>query len=748
MRWLLLAGFIAIAAFCLIPIRSTNLTHASAEWTSTGCFQRGNVFPTTRFAREISAHDRRGTTLWGSWCGADASTGELHSPVFEAPATLELFIAGYRREPGLQLFLEREDNHARYPLPAQQQAAETWVKSQWNLASDLRGRELRLIAIDQAKDVAGWLGVSNPRAVSTAAAFQKQLKLPLLTILIYLSQAALFLLPGFAFAVRRPISAMYAVILVVITGATLGYVSFWAFFFSNALGTAFTLIVYLTSIIALLPPFITFNAIKKTAHLLFEPLLYTALAGLCYICFYFLFNSNPLAPGVAFASDRFFVEMLPGDDVIPKIFADKIYNREPLRPFCCGDWLSSDRPPLESGIILLQRPLPLQIAGDFNYELLGTALQCFWICGVWCLLQALGTPAGRIRQVLGFLIFSGFLFYNSLYLWPKLLSAAFILFLLSIMIAMLRANRTLTNFETAIAAVCLGLALMAHPGSTFSLLIFVVIFARFRHLFSLRKTALACAIVLAFYLPWTAYQKFVDPPGDRLLKMHLAGIVPVDPRSTWQALRDSYRTHTWGEIAAYKWSNITFMAGDKFLDSYGLNGLQFTPWPNINHTATEQSRTAQRFTMWNAVGPLNIAWLAGLYLLLKRPRISFAIPFGGWLIIVALANLVFWSVITFGPTETQTAHSSYADILLISIGLLSFVLTLPRAIYFLLLAWQLLNFWVVWVWSAPARMPQPVALQWPTLILAIGFSLAVVWLSYIRAESSNPRIYPKAKANA
>ena len=70
-------------------------------------------------------------------------------------------------------------------------------------------------------------------------------------------------------------------------------------------------------------------------------------------------------------------------------------------------------------------------------------------------------------------------------------------------------------------------------------------------------------------------------------------------------------------------------------------------------------------------------------------------------------NLIFWLMITFGPKETQTAHSSYADILLVSIGLISFVLTLPRVFYFLLFGWQLFNFFVVWVWSMPARIPPP-----------------------------------------
>ena len=122
----------------------------------------------------------------------------------------------------------------------------------------------------------------------------------------------------------------------------------------------------------------------------------------------------------------------------------------------------------------------------------------------------------------------------------------------------------------SLAGVCLGLSLMAHPGSTFSLPIFGALLLRFRQLFALRRAALALLIVIAFYLPWSAYQKWVDPPGNRLLKM----------------------------------LNVVFLGGEKVLDSYGLTNVE--SW-HIDHAATEESRIAQRHFMWNAVGLAN-AW--------------------------------------------------------------------------------------------------------------------------------------------
>ncbi|WP_457395555.1 hypothetical protein, partial [Roseateles sp. P5_E1] len=41
-------------------------------------------------------------------------------------------------------------------------------------------------------------------------------------------------------------------------------------------------------------------------------------------------------------------------------------------------------------------------------------------------------------------------------------------------------------------------------------------------------------------MPWIAYQRFIDPPGDRLIKWHFAGKVPPGTESALHALVDAY----------------------------------------------------------------------------------------------------------------------------------------------------------------------------------------------------------------
>lgn len=730
--WLLLVA-LAVAALCFLPAHAVNLTSPNSPWTAQGCFKLGSVNPATRFDKRISLGERKDLTLWGSWGDGSADTGELLSPAFKAPRILELVISGYAGTPGLEIFLERQDNGARFPLPVGVQPTEYWRKYHCWIPAEIRGRSVRLVAVDKAPGATGWLGVSNPLEISLLGLFQQQLRSSLLPMLIFLAQLALFLVPGFVLAgllaARRPLGPIYLVVIVIATGATLGYLAFWAYFFSKVFGIIFSYGVYALSASVLLPRVRSKAAFKITAQQIAEPLLYSTLAGLCYACFYFLFAS-PYAPGSFAAGNRFFTLERPGDNIIPYIFDERIYDRKPVRPFCCDDWLSSDRPPLQAGIVLLERPFPLMKDMDLRYELLASALQCFWICGVWCLLKSLNTPRRRIRQVLGFLIFSGFLFYNSVYTWPKLLAAACLLFVLAIVFEALRTKRPTSYFEAAMGAVCLGLALMAHPGSAFSLLGVAILVLWQRRLFAWRQIALAAAIAAVFYLPWSAYQKFVDPPGNRLLKMHLAGAIPIDARTTWEAIRDAYESHSAGEIIRYKWSNVVFLAGRKFFDAYGLGDVRWQGGPHIDTAATESSRIAQREWIWNAVGIANAGWLAAPIVLLTKRRKSLAVPFSGWLIALAIFNLLCWSVVTFGPNETVTTHSSYADILLVMVGLSGFLLTLPRFVYLLLLSLQVFNFFVVWVWSLPARIIPPVLIQLPLLGLGIVAMGAVLWVSF------------------
>jgi hypothetical protein len=526
---------------------------------------------------------------------------------------------------------------------------------------------------------------------------------------------ALILLPGFAVAVtlgsRRQITPVYRVIVMMATTATLGYASFWLFFISRPAGKLFTFLVYGLALFS-------FFRIRKAIRQAAAPFLLALLAGFCYLSVLYLFG-DPKHQEAGLAGARFFETVEPGDNIIPLLFAEKVYNHEPLRPFCCEGALSSDRPPLQAGIFLLEQPLRLTGVG-LHYQLLGTALQCLWVCGAWCLLTALGATQRRIRQVIVILTCSGFFFYNSVYVWPKLLTAAYMLCAFSIVCDVIRTRTPATGFQTSLAALCLGLALTAHPGSMFSLPAFSLLLLRYRQLFTLRQAGLALGIVLAFYLPWSAYQRIVDPPGNYLLKVHLAGQLSLDSRSTWQAIADAYRERSRREILSHKLSNIgTLFGGDPW--------AVFVP-SRLRYNGIASSRAAQRGWIWSGLGLLNVGWLGMVWLLFRRKHFP-AVPYSPWLLAGAIFNLIVWSAVLFGPGGTGTPHSSYTDIVLLSIGLCGYLLALPPVFVFAVFALQIWNFIVVWALFPPvSNFPPGTTIEVPFLVsgtLALG---ALIWI--------------------
>jgi hypothetical protein len=50
----------------------------------------------------------------------------------------------------------------------------------------------------------------------------------------------------------------------------------------------------------------------------------------------------------------------------------------------------------------------------------------------------------------------------------------------------------------------------------------------------------AALVFFALSLPWLAYQRFYEPPGNRLVKWHVAGAIAPDARGVWQALTENY----------------------------------------------------------------------------------------------------------------------------------------------------------------------------------------------------------------
>jgi hypothetical protein len=334
--------------------------------------------------------------------------------------------------------------------------------------------------------------------------------------------------------------------------------SFWAFYLDPLAGQVVAFLVALGSaqgIVLCRPDRLDRELLRDLA----APAALWALASVFVVCLGFVHGGS--GEPLVLAATRFSHE-LPADNQIPLFFADWYYENghSPVPP-PFGDWLSSDRPPLQVGYVLAQRPFGWDESG-LHYEVLGAVVQQLWVVAAWALLTAARLrPLARGLAIVAAIV-SDVAIVHGFFVWPKLIAAAFVLAALAMVVSAewprLRAN----PYGAALFAALCALAMLAHGASAFAL-IPLLGFAALRGLPSARWLATAAAVALALIGPWVAYQRLADPPGDRLIKWQLGGSLAIDDRGSLETIGDGYEAAGLDGTLANKWGNVTKIVGQR-----------------------------------------------------------------------------------------------------------------------------------------------------------------------------------------
>jgi hypothetical protein len=217
-----------------------------------------------------------------------------------------------------------------------------------------------------------------------------------------------------------------------------------------------------------------------------------------------------------------FSHPLPYDNEIPFIFSEQIQNHAIRKPMV-EDWHSSDRPPLQTGLVFAERrynPEPRQLASQVT----GALAQSTWILALWILFTALEIESAAIALVLAACLSSGFVLVNTFFVWPKLFAAALSIgALIPLLVGKQRPLAGQTNLYAILSGSLLAFGLLAHGGAVFAVLGAAVTLLLIRVRIPPRHVAILLAVAFVLYLPWLLYQHFYNPQGNRLLKWHLAG---------------------------------------------------------------------------------------------------------------------------------------------------------------------------------------------------------------------------------
>ena len=537
--------------------------------------------------------------------------------------------------------------------------------------------------------------------------------------------------------------------LVMGSASLIGYAIFWAFFFFPVSARLLSSVVVILAA-AWFAIVLTSKAHRETLRDrdAWLPILLSAILMVAY-------QGYLLWAGVT-STVRFTLPLPPEDNIFPLYFANRLFNGlytpwQTPAPFTTLllDAQSSDRPPLQAGVVLAVRSLGLgsgRVVTLWSYGVLGAACQLGWIPGLYALGRVLRFSRRQFTYVFVACACSGFFLMHSVYTWPKLYAAW--LFITALALGLYLIREPFAKRRVAVAATAgafAALAMLAHGGVFFTLAALPILLfnrqvrrgLRFRELL---PAALVGALLMA---PWMAYQRLYDPPGNRLPKMHLAGVMVNDSRGTLEAMRESYSKLTFGEIAYTRWLNVKeqglvfgVSSRDHFADQ--------VQWQQFFHT-----------------GPALAFLLIGFGALFSRRLRDAAEP--EWLVtpgvsaprVVGLLQvtwlaafaLVVWLMLMFVPQYAIIHHGSYATMALLFFCAAAYLALMPAWVRWTTLALHLALFAGCWLIMRTLHVMQPEApapkwCWWAGALMLAAFGGFALALRLVREPEVALPTYP------
>lgn len=472
--------------------------------------------------------------------------------------------------------------------------------------------------------------------------------------IVLLEHLVLTALPGVAAALlgaRAGISrAPVLLALALAASGAAAILTFWAYYVGPVLGESCAYLVLFGSVALVVWALYGNRLDRALLGQLAAPLALWALGSAFLVFLGFVHGGSGEA--IAMPGTRF-NPGLPTDSVIPSFYAEWFFKHGHAgNPPLFGDWLSSDRPPLQIGYVLTQRRYGWDSTG-LHYQVLGVLLQQLWIVGLWALMLA--ARVGRVTRALAAitLLLSDVAIVNGFYVWPKLLPTAMLLGAAALVLTPLWREVRRSLWGAALVAVLLGLAMLGHGSSVFGIVALALV-AAFRGLPSWRWIGVAALVGIAVLGPWSAYQSYGDPPGNRLVKWTLAGVEEVDDRGAVETIVDSYGEAGLGGTIENKAQNFAMIAGgqpaleslEHAVDAVGAGDFE---------TAAREIRSIFFFDLLPSLGLLLIAPLAMAAAWKRRARAPLEWNLALTCFAVLLVGALAWGLLAFGNPAARTS---------------------------------------------------------------------------------------------
>jgi hypothetical protein len=306
---------------------------------------------------------------------------------------------------------------------------------------------------------------------------------------------------------------------------------------------------------------------------------------------------------------------------------------------------------LQIGYVLAQRPFGWDGDG-LQYQVLAVVVQQLWILGMWAVLCAARIrPLAKGLAIVAAMV-SDVAILHGFFVWPKLIAAALLLGALAMVLSDDWPKLRGSPYAAALFAALCSLAMLAHGASAFGILPLLAI-AAWRGLPTWRWLGIAALVGVALLGPWTAYQRYVDPPGDRLVKWQLGGSLAIDERGALETIVDGYREEGTDGTLANKWGNVTKLVGQREVEG-AIRAASDRLDEGDSGEALAALRLPRFFSLLPLLGILLIGPVAMLVAWFRGEREGAELRFALRAFAYCALSAAVWALLMFGNPDSAT----------------------------------------------------------------------------------------------
>lgn len=502
--------------------------------------------------------------LWRNFSpGTGVSPGRLESPPFVLEKA-ELFvpILGYPNSKHVEVYLESQSDQRRFWINAGA-THEQWQSVAITVPKAFLHTPVRLIAYSNLKEA--YIGAGTPyyriNPSLPGLAFSRLLA----SVVFSASYVLLLFFPAFYFFGKYARSSVIsswlpAFVLTALAALALFYICHFSPALARALARLWLIAALVLAGGVLRQHWGRMRGAGRSC--LLTALLLTAFQS------YFIFSFATVSDAYS-ANYLFYPASWSTDNQIPINVAQLMAKGSPLVEVGFGPWKISDRAPLLSCLLFpaatVLRQFPHQIDASTQkmvLQMCSFGILNSWVLPIWVLLRRLRFRKDKCIVALLLLAATPFIFFNTVYVWPKLLAATFCLIQHLYLSTGIRERDRFSRqlFPIALSGIAAGLALMAHGSAALAVLAIYIaaLFRRSRTRWL--HPALSGVAALLVVVPWLVWTKVAAPttnPLPRFLLMADFGFSQPAPSGVLEATLRMYQTMpliTWlqAKLAAAK----------------------------------------------------------------------------------------------------------------------------------------------------------------------------------------------------